>query len=324
MSGPHKWKQALLMSNMPLEFEAAQLLSREGFAINSDFRYGFHEGERQRDTAIDLHARLRMGLTEDDDSGIPLELLVDCAHRAPRSAGLFLPDLNPEGLSPASPGHTLRMVDQFSPFVIGAEAVLGFDQDLPLCYKGMEINLDTGEVDEGVFRRGVWRLQNPLPRLVSENIHVQLTGARHRNRPFLFCPVLLTTAELYVMRADVTLQQISDAEDVREIGTRTPYLVIYSDLSPDFKQRCASEFDRLRPLLREEKAEEIERKKARFYGNRFNLPFTILDALMAADYFYLNFFFTQFVICSNDAFPSLVRTLKRNAENALRSCDPIR
>lgn len=324
MTPSRKWKDALLMSSMPLEFEAARLLAREGFAINSDFRYGFHEGELRRDAAIDLHARLRIGLSEGDEAGVPLELLVDCIHRSPHAAGLFLPDLNPEGISPAAPGRTLRMVDQFSPFVIAPDAAIRFDRDIPLCYKGMEVDLETGEVDEGVFRQGLWRLQNPQPRLLSENVQFQLAGPRHLNRPFLFCPVLLTTAHLYLMRADVSLRQIADAEDVREIGTRAPYLVVHSDLSPDFKQRCRAEFDRLRPLLRDEKAEEIERKKARFYGNRLHLPFTILDALMAADYYYLNTFFTQAVICSNDAFPALVRSLKRTAADALETCDPIR
>jgi hypothetical protein len=324
MTRSDKWKNALLMSSMPLEFEAARLLAQEGFAINSDFRYGFHEGETRREKAIDLHARLRMEMTGGGETGVPLELLVDCVHRPPNAAGLFLPDLNPEGLSPASPGRTLRMVDQFSPFVISPDAAVGFDQNLPLCYKGMEVNLETGEVDEGLFRQGMWRLQNPLPRLLSENIQIQLTALRHENRPFLFCPVLLTTSELYVLRPDITLEGIAAAEDVRDVGTRTPYLVIYSDMSPDFRRRCVTEFDRLRPLLRDEKAEEIERKKARFYGDRINLPFTILDALMAADYFYLNAFFTQFVVCSNDAFPALVRLLKKTAVRALETCDPIR
>ena len=324
MSQPQKWKHALLMSSMPLEFEAARLLAREGFAINSDFRYGFHEGEPRRDTAIDLHARLLLSVSDGDETGVPLELLVDCVHRPPHAAGLFLPDLNPEGLSPATPGRTLRVVDQFSPFVVAPDAAVRFDQDLPVCYKGMEVDLETGEVDEGLFRSGLWRLQNPLPRLLSENIHIQLTAHRHANRPFFFCPVLLTTSELYVLRPDITLPDITAAETIQEVGSQTPYLVIYSDMSPDFRRRCISEFDRLRPLLRDAKAEEIERKKARFYGDRVNLPFSILDALMTADYFYLNTFFTQFVICSNEAFPALVRAMKQTAQDALKSCDQIR
>ncbi|MEZ4528562.1 MAG: hypothetical protein R2941_21825 [Desulfobacterales bacterium] len=314
-----KWKEALLLSNMPLEFDAARVLVDEGFVVNSDFRYAWDSTGMARDSAIDLHARTFFPFPESPDRAAQVELLVDCRHRSPETAGIFLPDPNPGGSSRSSGGNSVRVIDQFSPYLVPQDALIAFDADMPVCYKGMEVNLVSGEVDETLFTAGIWQLQNPLPRLLTENVLAFLTGPRTANFPFFFCPVLLTTSVLYVLKKDIRLDEIEHAENVQELGTQTPFLIMCSDMSPDFRARCISESGRLKPLLRTEKAMEIEMKKARYYNSHFNLPFTIIDALNAADYYYLNSFFTRFVICSNACFPEFVRKLKQASANALKT-----
>lgn len=314
-----KWKEALLLSNLPLEFDAARLLVDEGFTVNSDFRYAWDSTGMARDSAIDLHAKTFFPFPEFPDKAVQVELLVDCRHRCPGTVGIFLPDPNPAGASRISPGNTVRVIDQFSPCLIHPDAMTAFDAALPVCYKGMEVNLTSGEVDETLFTTGLWQLQNPLPRLLTENVLGFLTGPRAANFPFFFCPVLLTTSALYVLKKDIRLNEIECAENVQELGVQTPFLIMCSDMSPDFKARCISESARLKPLLRTEKAMEIEMKKARYYNSHFNLPFTIIDALNAADYYYMNTFFTRFIICSNACFPEFVRKLKQASVNALKT-----
>ncbi|GBC60537.1 hypothetical protein DENIS_1494 [Desulfonema ishimotonii] len=319
MSGKMKWKDALLFSGMPLEFEAARLLISEGFNVNADFRYTWSDADALSNSGTDLHAKTDIPFSESGPPLSQMEILVDCKHRDPRAVGLFLPDLNPSGASPVSPGNTVRVIDQFSPCVVSSDALVSFEMGMPVCYKGMEVNTDTGEVDESLFKQSLWQLQSPLPRLMTENIFLFLTGPVENNIPFLFCPVLLTTAPLFVMRKETALSQIENADQIEDVAVRTPYLIMSSGLSPDFKSTCVEESKQLRTLLRTDKAMAIEMKKARYYNSHFNLPFTIIDALNASEYYYLNHFFTQFFICSHTAFPEFVRVLKKTAETVMKT-----
>jgi len=312
-----KWKNALLLSSMPLEFEAGRFLVDQGFAVNSDFRYAWKDFEIVSDTAIDIYAKGNIPSGAIDEY-LQVELLVDCEHRAPDKVGFFLPDINLPGHLFSS-GNTLRMIDQFSPYIIDPDIKNGFDSGLFLCYKGMEIDLQTGEINDFIYKKGLSKLQNALPRLFTENIMMFLSGPPEENIPFLFCPVLLTTAPLYVMKSNISLEQIQSASDVKEIGAEVPFLIMRSDISPGLKNICINESSRLKEIVRTDNAMSIEMKKARYYNSLFNLPFTIIDALNSAEYFYLNAFFTQFIICNNAEFPLFINTLKKNAKSAFNT-----
>lgn len=305
---------------MPLEFNAARLLVSEGFSVNADFRYSWSNTETARDAAIDLHASTRFP-AQSEGVGVTalVELMVDCLHRSPHTAGLFLPDVNPAGSSPTAPGDTVRIVDQFSPYVIAREPSVRFDEALAVCYKGLEIDTKTGEADDLSIKKGIRRLQNTLPRLLSENILIHMGGPVEENLPFVFCPILLTTAPLYVLHPDVTLAEIESAAEVSDVSESVPFLVLQSDYSPAFKTRCAEECDRLRPLLRTDEGMRIEMKRVRYYNSHANLPFTIIDGLNESDYVHLNRFFTRFVICRNTEFPAFIHSLKTMLGRALEN-----
>jgi len=321
-----KWKDALLLSSMPLEFEAGRFLVDQGFAVNSDFRYTWEDFESINDSAIDIYAKKNISsselTSELTDEYLQMELLVDCEHRSPNTVGLFLPDINLPGHSFTS-GNTIRMVDQFSPYIIDPDTKTGFESDMLLCYKGMEIDLKTGDINALIYTQGLSKLQNALPRLFSENIMTFLAGPVEENIPFLFCPILLTTAPLYVMKKNISLEQIQAASEVKEVGTEVPFLVMRSDLSPGFKKICIKESSCLKEIVRTDNAMAIEMKKARYYNSLFNLPFTIIDAFNAGEYFYLNTFFTQFIVCTNKDFPLFIDTLKQTAQSAFNKIQKL-
>ena len=319
MSEKIKWKDALLRSNMPLEFEAARMLVAEGFAVNSDFRYSWNDSAERGESSVDLHAKTGIPFEIGKDPAAQIELLTDCTHRAPNTAALFLPDPNLPEISPVSPGHTIRVIDQFSPYIIEPDAVTVFESDLSVCYKGMEIDLKTGEVDNDLYQHGLQRLRNPLPRLFTENVMNFMTGSRSENIPFLFCPIFLTTSPLYVLRKDVTLEEIANADKLEEVGISVPYLIMYANLSPKFKTVCVNECRQMREILRTEKGMEIEMKKVRYYNNHFNLPFTIIDALTVPEYYFMNAFFSQFFVCSSKHFHDLVTALKKTIIEAVET-----
>ncbi len=75
----------------------------------------------------------------------------------------------------------------------------------------------------------------------------------------------------------------------------------------------------MKAVQRTDNAALIEQKRARHFGSRVNLPFTVMEALMSGDKEYLNTYFTRFAVCNNRHFPELVDTMKHTAETVAES-----
>ncbi|QTA86329.1 hypothetical protein [Desulfonema magnum] len=319
MTDNMKWKNALLSSGMPLELEAAKILTTNGFTVHSNYKYDQGDSRFVKDISVDLHAKAYPPFSDSDGITAQVELLVECRQRHSDATWLFLPDLNKPDFSPVTLGNTLRVIDKFSSYVIESDAAVAFDADMPICQKGLEIDMVKGDADESAFRHGLSQLQYALPRLLTENVLSYIEVQPDKNIPFLFCPVFLTNSQLFVLNKDTTSEQIQACSEIREIATESPCLVMYLDYTRDFEFQCISEVSRLKGLQRSDKAMVIERKKASYYETRFNLPFTIIESLITADRYYLNAFFTQFIICTSHYFPTLVNTIKKTAESALET-----
>lgn len=304
------WKTALLRSGMPLELSAARHLTENGFSVNADFHYSWSPSADHRDTAVDLRAEAVLPASSSEDRpGFQTDLLINCASRPSEAVWLFLPDPNPPEKSPLAFGSAVRSVDQFSPFILPLEKADLFDSAMPACYRSTEIDTRSGEYNSGEYMNGLARLQNALPRFLTEKVDLYLSAPRQENRPFLFCPILITDAPLYILRKEIKQDEIQNAGQMKEIADKTDRLIFYANFTPEFKQRCMSEAETLRPHLGSDKAMEIEMKKVRHYNSRTLLPFTIIEALSRAEYAYLCSFFSQFIICSNDAFSRMVKEL---------------
>ncbi|OQX28249.1 MAG: hypothetical protein BWK80_01160 [Desulfobacteraceae bacterium IS3] len=321
MSDNLKWKAGLLSSSMPLELEASRTLVSKGFAVSSNYKYDQSESGFINDFSVDIHAKAYTPFSGSQKKGATaqLELLIECRQRHPKTAWLFMPDANISASSPAAPGNMIRMVDKFSSYIIESNAGAEFDAKLPVCQKGIEIDMEDGEADESAVRQGVDRLQNALPHLLTENVLAYIEANPAENIPFLFCPIFLTNIPLLLLNKDTDIKEIEACSDIREIAAEVPYLMMKTDYNSDFKSRCVNEIQRLEELHTSEEAMIIERKRAAYYESPFNLPFTIIDALIAADRYYMNAFFTQFVICSHSHFPDFVETVKDTVESALET-----
>jgi len=310
---------------MPLELEAAKVLTSKGFTVSSNYKYDKGNPEFVRDMSVDLHARTYSPFSESNSVSDPgeatakLELLVECMHRHSDIAWFFLPDPNSADTSPVILGNTIRMVDKFSSYVIESDAAVAFDASMPICQKGLEIDTARGDADESVFRQGLSQLQYAIPYLLTENVLFYIEEEPVKNIPFLFCPIFLTNSDLFVLGGDVTSEDIEASSHIRDIADETPYLMMYLDYSKDFENRCVSETARMANIQKSEKAMIIERKRAGYYGSEFNLPFTIIESLITANRCYLDVFFTQFIICNSSHFPMLVDVIKDTVKTALET-----
>jgi len=224
---------------------------------------------------------------------------------------VFIPDPNPPDHSPAAAGQAIRIVDNFSPYVVETEPLAALDSNLPVCTKGLEINMASGKVNTETIRNEISRLRYALPRILIDAVLFFNLGPPDNNIPFAFCPILLTTVDLLILNNDVGDDDIENAGTIHDIARQVPYLMMYSDFGPDFESVCARESERLKVLHKNDRMLSIEQKKARFYNNRMFLPYTITESMAAKERFYLDAFFGRFIICNKSHFSDLLNEIMK-------------
>jgi len=308
------WKNKLISSSLPLEFEAARVLVSQNFSVTADYTYARDDSGIAKDFSVDLLARAFTPFTNPNKITASLELLVECKQRNPNTKWLFLPDINRGDLSPITIGITLRAVDEFHKGFFPSSSTIAFDRDGPFCYKGTEIDENTGRVDDSELKHGISQLQYALPRLLTDNILFQLRCHEDDNVPFLFCPILLTTSKLFILNRKVNINDIRTAKSLNDIAKCVPYLFLYSDCGPDFEKHCIKECSSLRNPY-SESISDINEYRLKHGEYEFKLPQNLgLSIANGREHDY----FTQFVVCSFENFPSLLRRIKQITSDMVR------
>lgn len=306
------WKSKLISSSIPLEFEAARILVSEKFWITADYTYSRDDSGTEKDFSVDLWAQIYTPYSDPNEITASLELLIECKQRHPKINWLFLPDINRGDFSPVIIGITLRVLDNFCyKFVPSTTA---FDCDGPFCYKGIEIDENSGRVDDSELRHGISQLQYALPRLISRNIISSTWSSDDDCIPYLFCPILLTTSKLYILNRNAHITDIEKATSINDIAQCVPYLILYSDCGPDFEKHCIRECDLLKNIP-EKSFSEITQYRQTHGEYDYRLPMNITSSLAEGRE---SKYFTQFVVCSLDNFPTLLRKIKKVTADVIK------
>lgn len=309
------WKQKLISSSLPLEFEAARILVSHNFSISANYTYARNDSGIMKDFSVDLLASAYTPFTNPDKITADLDLLIECKQRNPYTKWLFLPDINRRGMSPFISGNTLRAIDQIYKGFFPPNKTIAFDGSGPFCYKGTEIDESTGRVDDSELKHGISQLQYALPRLLAKNIRFRLFSNGDDLIPFLFCPILLTTSELLILNHNVTINDVKNTKSLSDIAKSVPYLFLFSDCGPDFEKHCIKECASFSGMVFPDIA-EYRLKHGEFESD---LPESFGHSLANGTN---HRYFTQFVVCSMDNFPSLLRKIKQVTSDVVRRISP--
>lgn len=230
------WKNNLLSSSVPMEFEVSKLLVKHGFSTSADYSYTRHGAQGRDDFSVDLHASVHLPYRRPNEITAEFHLLIECKHRHRNNKWLFFPDPNRAEFSSFALGYTLRVVDDFSPIILEDHPTIAFDNWANFCLKGVEIDLNSGAVHDAEIRRGLAQLQYALPRLVTDEIEWNVGMQPEDCHPFFYCPILLTTSEILVAKPDTTIQSVEDAETLTDLATPVPWVVVYCEQTHDFQR----------------------------------------------------------------------------------------
>lgn len=313
-----KWKSQLISSSLPLEFEVAKLLVAKGFSTTSDFSYSRSDANAVKDFSVDLRATY-FTRSQRRSPMCELKLLVECKQRH-SSNWLFLPDPNTDDFLPTSWGHTVRVIDQFSPwFCDSAHSALDGGA-IPVCYKATEITERDRSYDAEI-RHGLFQLQWAVPRLIVESIRESAHSKHDDRSPFFFTAVLVTNANLFVAHRNISTRKIEQATSVRDLGKPVPMLVYYLDPGPEFDRHCKLECDSVEHLSK--RFADTEKERIRNSDYITDLPSSVISTLMRNGDTVPSPF-SHFLICNIAALPHLINELKKIANRHATNLRPQR
>lgn len=308
MTSSKKWKHNLLSSSVPLEFEIAKALVSNGFSITPDYTYSRNDSGITKDFSVDMKASAYWPFYDPNQIKLELDILVECKYRSKNTKWLFLPEINKPDFSNVTLGHTLRVVDNFSPYFVSSVPSYEFEMEVSHCYKGIEIKSD-GSVYGTELVHGVRQMQYALPQLLYNNILFNLGSHWDDKVPFVLSTIMVTTADLYVVKRRKGLKDFEKVGDIQEIAVEVPFLLFFSDYGPDFESHCFQKFrymDDECDVSQLQKLDQIcEQTEKQVFS--FQYPSYVIQSLIRGERSELLRHFTQFFICSQTHFENLIQ-----------------
>lgn len=282
-----------------------------------DYCYERVEAGQTKDFSVDLYGRLFFPTSNPNEVTASLELLIECKYRTPNKIWVFLPDVNRPDL-PLGHGSTIRAIDDFSLCRVLDDPIYRFDENVPLCYKGTEIDLANNTAYDSEIRHGINQLQYALPRLITEEILFEVSENPEEVVPFFMLPILVTTAELRVLKQATTLTRVEGIHILEDITEKVPYLILFNSFGPDFVAHARRQFAQLANIGFYDNVVDIEERLRasglEFY--EFNLPSAIGKYL--AEGRRLQEYCSHFIVCSFDTLPEMLSQVKQAIRASLR------
>jgi hypothetical protein len=235
----NKWKDYLLKSGLPLEFEVKKVLDKLGFWSKNEFSY-FRENENNILTEFSY----------DIDSEILVadhcfELLIECKYRDESTNWLFLPEEYNDSTRGIGTTDFRNTNDFFYPKEYSdLFKVLNIIKVSPLCSKGIEI-CTTGQ-NPKTIDQAISQISYGIVDKVILAMEKQLKAEEEELFIYHHVPVIVTTANLLRLNKNVTIESIKAANEIHELSSNHDILLVEPTLSLDLKKyayRKLSEFE---------------------------------------------------------------------------------
>lgn len=310
------WKDHLLRSGVPLEYQVASILSKEGMSVDADFSFMRRDVAGMKEWSVDIAARWYAQTRKKDDILFELQLLVECKFRSNEKFVLLLEDPN-EQHSPVTLGGTVNSFDAFVPYKFPMNAFVPLESSIPYVYKGVELH-EGGAVEEDI-RHGIQQLRYATPVLLRQAF--DFTMYSHPTDMFgqFFTKILVTNAPLFLLKRSVDIETIRAADDIKEISSAIDFAIFYSDYGPDFE-------DHFRSVFKEEAQDRIAiarsvRDRLQIHGKEISFhddPVRLVENLSNASRYECRAVGTQFFLTTLDGLPRLLQPLKNACKQSYR------
>lgn len=308
------WKEVLLRSGVPLEYEVGQLLASKGFDVDADFPYMRKDVEGEKEHSIDVMAEKPLDTGRADSSHI--SLLVECKYRSPEKTLLLFE----APLSPNTPLHvagTVHAYDEFVPYYLKGDCFRKVEEDLSIVYKGVELH--TNDAVERDFRRSVEQLRYAAPVALRRGLDMTLFGHPADNGAWFFAKVVVTNARIMLVGGDVDVARVQAADRLEDVAEEIDGAILFSEYGPDYERHFKGVF----ADVADEMTESAKRvgKYVKEKGKKVDAISKATDKvrdLLAGRRNECRELSTQFFVSSVKFLPELVDGIEKGAKRALK------
>jgi len=234
------WKDALLSSGVPLENDVRNYLSQNGCL--AEFEHSYLRADE---------ARVLRQFSYDIDASLIqpphfVDLLVECKYRHPSVSWVFAPD-EYGGHTELGPNDFMHPLTLFVGKTCVAESSVFPRQLAPCCSKGVELTSD-GANDKAIAQ-AVSQLAFGMARRVGDAVEHQALDLLRGDFVFYHLPVIVTSAALYRLRDNVTVDSIRSASELAEVADQVHVLVLRHRTGVELREHNAAIFAALRTGL---------------------------------------------------------------------------
>ena len=218
MLGTKTWKDHLLSSGLPLEQSVVQVLKSLGVEDAREYKYEKPNEQGVPTTfSVDIHATLV--------KSVWLEFFIECKYRHDGTQWIFTPD-------EYSIGHddsffdSLVVLDELLDCHVDNFLVDRYSDEYVLCGKGVE--LLNNDANPKSIEQAIQQLRYALVEESADCLREQAEGL---NALFVLVPIVVTTAELWRLRPNVTIERLRSASCLDEVADQ--YSILLARHNPD-------------------------------------------------------------------------------------------
>ncbi len=213
------WKDHLLKSGIPLEFEVIKFLNQKGCVSRFDQTYlRNNENLIATEFSYDIDSSYIRG-------NHFIDLMIECKYRHDSTKWVFLPEHYRSDIDDITTTGFMHPIDHFN---TKKQPQIDFPITFaPLCSKGIELTSQgpnpktitqaTAQLSYGMAHKIVSAIQHQTDEILSQHFNGTI---------FYSIPVIITTAHLYRLREDIDIETIQLAENIESISTQVPYLIV--------------------------------------------------------------------------------------------------
>ena len=229
-----KWKDALLRTSLPLEYLVAEQLSDLRFGIQGEYYY-LRPNEQGIPTefSIDIWAVTEL-IQKKHRMWANINYLIECKYCHPGITWLFAPHTKSD-TEHLFEGSTVYTLDKLcTRQIFDKRPIWNLAKKFPICFKGVEIhqkdatsqNIERGrsQLRYGTIRLAIHLFETQMSTFHDEDLYIEF-----------ICPMLITTAELFVLKNGLGLNDFRNVNELSEIAYEVPALILANPFSQVFE-----------------------------------------------------------------------------------------
>lgn len=229
MANDNKWKDYLLKSGIPLEYEVKEFLSKKNCISNFDYTY-LRQDELNHLTEFSFD--IESSYIEPPHF---IDFMIECKYRHETTKWLFLPE-SYGGSDEIFHTSFMHVNNHFCE--IGDYWLNDFPfQFAPLCSKGIEITTD-GQ-NPKTITQATSQLAYAMAEKITSGMYHQVDEILRRhfeNTIFYNIPIIITTADLYRIKESSSIENIKSSDSIEKIATKETSLIVKNNKSVHLKR----------------------------------------------------------------------------------------